>query len=366
MSCESCALRGRLLARLGVALDFRARDLRRLWEVLELCDESLIAALGGRRREQLRAWHASPPTDEERQPLPAGVETICRHEERYPRALSSHLLAPRELHVIGGIDRLLETLQGPTVAIVGSRRCTDYGLEMARRLARGISAAGLGLITELSAGIARGAQRGAIEADGPVIALTGGSLDSCSRSCGQLYRPMREHGCLVSELPQRTRPRLWSELGRMRTLALLVDLVVVVEAEDGSRELACAELAGSLGRKLGAVPGRVTSPASAGTNQLLHEGVAVVRTAEDALDLLYDIGSRPGRAAQRSANTEESVEPHLQEVLRMIGEGADTIPKLGQAGRDGLLLELAELELKGIVERGDGGRYVPCAVASCG
>jgi DNA processing protein len=392
MSCHACSRRSRLLTRLGVSLDFRARDPARLWQTLELPDELMIAALAGRKREALLNWHASPLLDDERRAAER-AESVCRHDAAYPRRLTDEALAPHELHVTCDTHSLNQILTSPTVAIVGSRRCTDYGLGVAHCLARELAAAGVSLLSELSPGIGQSAQAGAFEDKGAIIAAMSGGLDKCPQACWSHYRQIPRQGCLIAELPRGAPSRRWSELARTRTLALLADLVIVVEAQSGTRELACAQLADALGRKLAAVPGRVTSPASEGTNQLLFEGVDVVRSAEDALDLLYEVkprplrdsairpryaeraptfGPRPSRARTPMAGARAlgsaSLERRLRDVLRQIGEGKDTIAKLedDRTGRGAPLLELAELELRGLVICGDGGRYVPLTVTACG
>jgi DNA processing protein len=359
--CTECARRSSLLVHLGIPLDFRARDVERLWDVLKLPDEQLIAALGGSRREQLRAWHASLPDPPEG--LPGGVERICRHLEAYPKALRESPLAPHELHVLGGVDRLREILSEPVVAIVGIRRCTDYGMEIARELGRELAAAGVSVIGELADGISYGAHAGVLQAQGSSVAVMGGGVDKCSpECCGPVYRRLVAAGCVVSELPCGAEARRWAQLARARTLALLAELVIVVEAGEHPRELACVQLARTLGKKLGAVPGRITSQPSRGTNQLIKERVELVRGAQDALDLLYGVGQRTAASPARQ------LEPRLQAILRRIGEGRDTIAKLSAPrGSSGALLEaLAELELRGLVMRGDGGRYVPRASALSG
>lgn len=364
-SCSACARRSELLVRLGVSLDFRARDPRRLWETLALSDEQLIAALGGRKREELRRWRASKVAHSPAMPT-GGIQRACRHCDQYPIRLRTDPLAPSELHVVGGAARLRELLDGPVVAIVGARRCTDYGMEVARCLGRDLAGAGVRVIGALCDGISYGAQLGALEAGGAAVAVMAGGLDKCSpRSCTALYRRAAATGCVVSELPCGARARVWSEAASWRIVVLLAQLVIVVEAERGSRELAGARLAGGRGRTVAAVPGRVTSPPSWGTNGLLKEGAPLVRHARDALDLLY----RPTPTVTPTVpSPASSLEPRLSALLRRIGEGKDTISALSAEHErpDVLLREMAELELRGLIRRGDGGRYLPCAVALCG
>lgn len=357
--------------RLGVSLDFRARDPTRLWDTLKLSDDQLIAALGGRGRERLRAWHASAsascagrrPTGRSTEDRPRGVERLCRHLDGYPSTLRQEALAPHELHVAGAAGRLRELLDGPAVAIVGTRRCTDYGLEVARTLGRDLAAVGVCVIVELCEGIAHGAHIGGLQAAGPTVAVAAGGVDRCralTRVCDRMTRAC----CVVSELPGGARPRVWSELARARTVALLAQIVIFVEAEQEARELKLAQLAHVLGKPIGAVPGRVTSASSQGTNGLLRDGAGLVRGAGDALDLLYRAGST-WRATHDRAHATPTLHlrPRLRELARAIGEGRDTVAKLTLDGRpDAVLAELAELEIKGVVRRGDGGRYVPCAI----
>lgn len=351
---------------LGVSLDFRARDPRCLWETLALSDEQLITALGGRKREELRRWQASKVTHT---PVPptSGIQRACRHCDQYPSRLREDPLAPPELHVVGGAGRLRELLDGPVVAIVGARRCTDYGMEVARCLGRDLAGAGVRVIGALCDGISYGAQVGVLEAGGAAVAVMAGGLDKGSpRSCTALSRRVAATGCVVSELPCGARARVWSETARWRVVVLLAQLVIVVEAEQGSRELAGVRLAGERGRTVAAVPGRVTSPPSWGPNGLLKEGAPLVRHAHDALDLLYE--TTPTATPAAPLPIPAPLEPRLSALLRRIGEGEDTIAELSAEHErpDVVFREVAELELRGLVRRGDGGRYLPCAVALCG
>jgi len=133
----------------------------------------------------------------------------------------------------------------------------------------------------------------------------------------------------------------------------------VVEAGDGPGELAIARIGQSLGRTVAALPGRVTSPLSLGTNGLLREGASLVRGPGDALDLLYRVsGARLPPPVARAPRGE--LRPRLRSVLEQVGAGRDTPAKLCVRGADAeeVLLALSELELMGLLGRGDGGRYV--------
>jgi predicted Rossmann fold nucleotide-binding protein DprA/Smf involved in DNA uptake len=128
-ACKSCLRRSWLLSALSAMLDYQCSDRGRLLELLKLSDESLVLAVGGRQREELRtAWSQFQEGDV---PQVQDVEAMCLHDPSYPSALRD-IEGPRILHVAGGVRRLEMLSAAPTVAIVGSSRATDYGMEMAR------------------------------------------------------------------------------------------------------------------------------------------------------------------------------------------------------------------------------------------
>ena len=357
--CQQCARRAWLLEKLSVRLDFRARDLARFWSVLELPDTELIDAAGGRRRADLHAEYA------EWEPAQTGesgdVESVCRHHPAYPRCLREDPLAPYALSVRGGVERLAPMLEEKVVAIVGTRRASDYGMETARALARGLAAAGVIVASGLAEGIPAAVHAGALEADGATLTVMVGGVERCSPAwCAPLYRRILERGCAIAESHSSPRTRRWWQHARARTLALLAQLVIVVEAAEQPWELACAHVARSRGRRVAAVPGRVSSPASKGTNSLLMSGAQLVRGPQDALDVLYGVGVRD--ACDPSVKPVE-LEPRLARVLERVSSGEDTMAKLTARGDASVevALALTELELQGLLSRGDGGRYLPRA-----
>jgi DNA processing protein len=362
-ACPACLRRSWLLAVLGPLLDYRCRGQGRLIELLALGDEELLRALGGNRRTELRARYAQ--FNPEQVLLSEGVEAVCRHDRRYPRALHGDA-APRMLYVAGGVERLGELTAGPVVAIVGSRRATDYGMEMAKSLARGLAASGVTVASGLADGIAVAAQAGALEAGGATTAVMSGGLDvACPARRRSLYERLRQGGCALAEVPCGWPSRRSGTAASERIIAGLAGLTVVVEADETPRELAGARMARALGRTVAAVPGRVTSPVSCGTHVLLLDGAHLVRGPSDVLELLYDMGT-PRVAVARPAHTE--LEPRLRSSLERVGAGQDTPEKLAREGADAgeVLLALSELELMGLLARGDGGRYVPRDALSVG
>jgi DNA processing protein len=379
-ACVECLRRSWLLALLSTRLGYHARDRVRLLALLALDDEQLIQAIGGRRRRELRERYARFAPEQVRS-SGADVETICRHRPGYPRGLThAGERAPWMLYVAGGaigngavedslVGRLEELSAAPTVAILGSRRATDYGIEMARSLARGLSASGVTVAGSLCDGIAVAAQEGALEAGGKTLTVLDGGLDvACPARRRALHERLLATGCVMAELPCGCNPRNWCYPARERTVVGLAQLTIFVEADEDSSELQGARIARALGRTVAAVPGRVTSPVSRGTHALLLDGAALVRGPGDVLELFYAgatphdpralPGAKRGTGAQRSIAT---LEPRLQATLEQVGAGQDTPAKLSAASADAgeALLALGELELMGLLTRGDGGRYVP-------
>jgi DNA processing protein len=371
--CEKCLRRSWLLALLSGRLTYHTRDPRRLLALLALDDEELMRAIVHRYRARLYERYAHfTPQDIRWQ---TGVQAICRHHRGYPRALADDR-APRMLYVAGTARRLVALGAGPAVAIVGSRRATDYGMEMARSLARGLAASGLTVVGGLSDGIPSAALEGALEVDGRTLTVMDGGLDvACPARRRGLYKRVRRSGCAVAELPCGCGVRRWCYTARERTVVGLAQLTIVVEADDDPDELLGARMAKALGRTVAAVPGRVTSPVSRGTHALLMEGAPLVRGPKDVLELLYRAGDDAGRrtidtprgrgrgmgSGRPEPPLTTELEPRLRETLEQVGAGRDTPTKLtaGRLDAGETLLALGELEMMGLLTRGDGGRYVP-------
>jgi DNA processing protein len=353
MACADCLRRPWLLNQLAGHLD---RAGRRLGELLGLDDLELVSALGGYRRARLeRRLARFDARDSRRAADRAEVELICGCHPEYPGRLRDLPNPPRVLHVAGGLDRFLRLSQGESVAIVGTRRPTSYGLDMARMLGRGLAASGLSVVSGMANGVDSMAHDGVLSVGGGAIAvLAGGPDHPYPASRRTLHRRIVSEGAVVSELPPGTQIRRWMFPARNRLVAALSSMTVVVEAAERSGALLTAWWADSLGRPVGAVPGRVTTRQAAGPHRLLADGAHLVATPQDVLDMLYGEGLRPAVAEIRAP-----LEPGLQRWLDAIADGHDTPAALARAGlpeEEGLQV-LSALELTGHIRREAGGRF---------
>lgn len=361
-ACDACLRRTALLARVAAHVERARHERRRLGELLALSDEDLLAAVGGRARSALVAQgRAFDVVSAHRRAAAAGLTLICRHAAAYPTRLTDLVDAPALLHVAGDARRLLALdadPAAPAVAVVGARRAGADGLEVARAIARGLAAAGVTVVSGMALGVDSAAHAGALDVGGPTITVLAGGADiAYPRSKQRLYARIVETGCAVSEMPPGFEPFKWCFPARNRVIAALADLTIVVEAAERSGSLITAELAQELGRAVGAVPGPVTSSRTTGTNALLRDGALVVRHAQDALDEVLGVGVARAPGAGPAV---EVLEPELCLLLQRVQEGDDTLDRLARTPDEAsaAMAGLGELELRGLVRRGVGGRYL--------
>jgi len=360
-ACTPCLRRSWLLAQLAGPLDRCGRDRGRFLDVLALEEQQLLAALGGRRRAELaRALARFEPGQVG---LGDDLQVSCRHDPRHPAELRAPL-APRLLFFSGGRERLQRLLGAPRVAIVGGAQPSDYGNEVARGLARGLAASGATVLSGTLDGIDGACQEGAREAGAATIVVCGSGLDAAVPARSRaLYRNVRRSGCMLSELPTGCGRRRFGALAAERVVLALASLVVLVEARAGDRALAAAREVQAQARPLAAVPGRVTSPLAAGPHELLRDGAVLVRDAADVLELLHPLPRASGAAARHDV---AALGPRQRELIERVAGGSDTPELLCGHGENPaqVLLLLSELELAGVLVRGHGGRYLPCAEGS--
>ena len=231
-----------------------------------------------------------------------------------------------------------------TVAIVGSRAATAYGLERAARLAADLARLGLVIVSGLARGIDAAAHRGALEAGGITVAVLPGGLDAITPpSHAGLARRIARRGALLSEWPGAHAASRGLFIRRNRLIAALAQATVVVEAAERSGALSTAGVARRLGRPLLAVPGDVDRATSRGCNALLRGGARFCESAADVLRVLpaapaaesdearlaAALGARPLPAETLAATAGVTIDRALAGLLRLEWAG-EARPHPGQ------------------------------------
>jgi DNA processing protein len=236
---------------------------------------------------------------------------------------------------------------------VGTRRASADGLEVASALGRGLTAAGVTVVSGMALGVDSAAHAGAVARTGRTVAVLAGGADvPYPPTKARLYGRIVESGCVLGELPPGFVAMRWCFPARNRIIAALAHMTVVVEAARRSGSLITAEIAIDLGREVGAVPGPVTAWRAAGTNALLRDGATLIRDTSDVLDVAVGV--------ERHEPALLHLEPRLRDLLRAVADGRDTLAALTHAPAQvaPTLAALTELELLGHLRRGAGGRYV--------
>ena len=175
-----------------------------------------------------------------------------------------------------------------TAAIVGTRKPSAYGREIATKIASECAKNGIVVVSGLALGIDSIAHRAVIDSGGKTIAVLANGVDKIyPRSHEDLgQKILQTNGAILSEYPNNTPARPWQFLARNRIVSGLADAVVIIEAASRSGTLSTANHALDQGKEIFAVPGNITSPLSAGCNQLIKNGANPLTSVEDLLDFL--------------------------------------------------------------------------------
>jgi DNA processing protein len=228
-----------------------------------------------------RAGHAGDVARIWRRHEESGISVCWRGGPDYPPRLADDPDAPAVLFCVGdptAVNRY------PTVALVGTRSPTRYGIGVAAQLGADLAAAGVSVVSGLALGIDGAAHEGATAAGAPPIAVVAGGLDEpYPPRHARLWSRVAEQGAVFSESPAGVPTERWRFPVRNRLLAMLSDVVVVVESRHRGGSMYTVEAAAERGTPVGVVPGSIRSPASEGTNSLLADGCFPVCAATDIL-----------------------------------------------------------------------------------
>jgi DNA processing protein len=212
---------------------------------------------------------------------------ITKDDDIYPGKLLEIKDPPKKLYLMGR----KELLDKRSVAIVGSRKCSEYGKIVAMKIAGEAAMNGFCVISGMALGIDNFAHRGALKVGGDTIAVLGTGIDICyPRQHRDLYEKIAYEGLLVSEQEPGTGPQKYTFPLRNRIIAGLSEAVIVVEARADSGSLITAELGMDQNKHVFAVPGNITSMFSLGTNRLISEGAQIVSVIDD---IFCELGVAP-------------------------------------------------------------------------
>jgi DNA processing protein len=252
----------------------------------------------------------------------------------------------------------------PCVAVVGSRRATFIGVDIARSIGRDLGAAGVQVVSGMALGIDAAAHSGALEADGSTVAVLGCGVDVCYPSRhAELRSRIIAGGSVITEEPAGTPPFKHNFPKRNRVIAALAHAVVVVEATERSGALSTARWAADLGREVLAVPGSIRSRQSSGTNLLIRDGARPFLGIADLFDAVPALGAAVPETALdtipiRPGGGLERFSPPLREILARMGTQPVHPDQVGVAlGLSPALVasRLGALELAGAVMSLPGG-----------
>ncbi len=295
---------------------------------------------------------------ERRRVLSLGAWILTDQDPRYPKALKQLPNAPILLQVLGTIT----AADQHAIGIVGSRQCTFYGTECAKRFGYQLASAGLSVVSGLARGIDSAAHLGALAAHGRTIAVIGSGL-------AELYPPenrvlaerIARQGAVVSEFPMGFPPTPQTFPYRNRVVSGWSNGLLVVEAGLKSGALITANLAIEQGRQVYAIPGPIDRASSAGANHLIQQGAKLVTAAEDILEDLQELFPRLKNGAQplpeKPPEHSTPQEAILLEALQNAERGIDDLVECTGLAPSQVGAALLSLELKRRVKALPGQWY---------
>jgi DNA processing protein len=288
-----------------------------------------------------------------------GINMTYPGKEDYPAALE---LINDPPHILFYKGRLPDMTR-PRVAVVGTRRCSNYGRVVARELGEGLAKAGIQVVSGMAMGIDSHSQRAALDCGGASFGVLGCGVDVCyPQSAISLYMDLQDNGGVISEYLPGTKALAGNFPARNRILSGISQIVVVVEAMKKSGSLITANYALEQGREVMAVPGRVGEVLSEGCNDLIRQGAHIYTCVNDVVELL---GLSLPEACLGNGAAACNVNNVLAREHEMVYGSICLIPKsldniIEETGLDGWVVSnlLLELELLGVVQEIGKNHYI--------
>jgi DNA processing protein len=286
------------------------------------------------------------------------VKVYTQNDDEYPEPLKHTPYPPSILYVLGEMPNNTLT----KISVIGTRSCSQYGVKITSDICKGLAQSGVVIVSGMARGIDSVAHDAAISEGGLTIAVMGCGIDICyPKGAERLRERIISHGCVISEYPPGVFPQRGLFPERNRIIAGLSHATLVTEAALNSGTMITVASALDCGRDVMAVPGNITSPLSAGANELIKQGAQLVTSYEDILHTLKLTGRRSILSASTSSDQVIDLAPeeklvydmldfvpiHLDEIIEKTLSDAQTVHYI-----------MTMLELKGVAQRMSGQRYV--------
>jgi DNA processing protein len=320
-----------------------------------------VPGIGEETARSIATWRQTVDLDAElRRIAEYGCRVLEANDEAYPPQLKEIYDPPIVLYVKG----TLENGERNSVAMVGSRTTTHYGLETARRLAYQLGSLGVTVVSGGARGIDTAAHQGAMAAGGRTVAVLGTGINIVfPPENGELFARIAQRGAVVTQFPFNRKADKQSFPIRNRIVAGLTLGTIVVEATLASGALITANFAADYGRQVFAVPGRIDSPGSKGCHELIKHGAKLCEHAEDVLsefEYLFPPGNRPAASLTAEPAPTAALSPEESRVYTALTQEESTIDEVIR--RSGLppavvSVILLKLEMRGVVRQLPGQVY---------
>lgn len=284
-----------------------------------------------------------------------GIIFVPYFSKDYPKRLKEIPSPPYAIYVKGKLPE-----EGmPSAAIVGARRCTHYGEEMALKYGEELARAGVQIISGMARGIDGAGQRGALNGGGTTYGVLGCGVDICyPRENFGLYMDLMREGGVISEQIPGVKPLPGYFPARNRIISALSDVVLVIEAKEKSGSLITADMALEQGKDVYALPGPATSPLSQGCHRLIQQGAGILISPEDLLDEMDIRSHKDLQIINKNEKTLETTQNLVYSCLGFIPKGLDCLSKeTGLSVRE-VLEQLITLELQGVAKEISKNYYI--------
>lgn len=350
-ACLLCILKVHGLGPQNLAkLKSKIGTYREIWEASYAQVEKIIGSNLAQGLVEVR--RTCDPEEELEKCIGLGIQVMAEFEPEFPQALREIRYPPPLLFYRGN----LRSLEGLSIAIVGSRKATPYGKMVARKLGRELAQAGIVVVSGMARGIDAEAHWGCIEGGGMTIGILGNGIDVIyPRENAMLYNNVANKGLLLSEYPPGTKPEPGSFPIRNRLISGLSRGVVVVEAREKSGAMITVGYALEQGKDVFAVPGPITSANSIGPHRLLREGACLVTGVKD---ILQEWGIEQQTVSHVNSSDQENLEYTVFKYIGYEPIHLDRILEMSQLTPGETASQLLRLEMAGKIKSLPGNIYV--------